>query len=364
MLTEKFSLWLTRTVPNFGINSICELPIALGSDIGLAREENQDKVAVMRINAHSSTSSHFVVALADGMGGMRDGSECAARTLGAFFNALIRYRQKPPEDRLLLAANAANEVVYQYSHANGGATLSAVLFAADNRVFTLNVGDSRIFATMENSREEGIRRLTVDDSLEEAVGGHGRDLLQFIGMGEGLIPHISTAPEGIEKIVITSDGVHFVSQALLSDILINASSQNETVEQLLTVAKWRGGPDNASVAAVLTQGLLKPSTLSQGSGIEIWDPFGTLQIMWNRQEFPDAKEPVVMLGDNSEPLESPLDIPDSHPIQSRRATNKKPRNTKKGKAKKKSKQPSLDQGPQIEIVIGPVIDSPTKEDES
>ena len=142
-----------RVAPNFGVNSINEMPIALGSDIGLERKENQDRLAMLRVNANSSTSTHVVVALADGMGGMHDGSGCAARTLGAFFNALIRYRQKAPEDRLLLAANAANEVVYQYSNGNGGSTLSAVLFGVDNRAFTVNVGDSRIYATKESSLE-------------------------------------------------------------------------------------------------------------------------------------------------------------------------------------------------------------------
>ncbi len=361
MLTEKLSQWLMRSVPDFGISSICDVPITLGSDIGLTREENQDRVAMLRVNATSSNPHFVVVALADGMGGMSDGSECAARTLGTFFNALIHYRQEDPETRLLLAANEANEVVYQYSNANGGATLSAVLFEADHRAFTVNIGDSRIYATNNNKLEEGILRLTVDDSLEEAVGGHGKELLQFIGMGEGLIPHISAVPEDVDKIVITSDGVHFISHPLLSDILIHTHSENEAAEQLLTVAKWRGGADNASVASILTKGVLKSITHSYGSSIEVWDPFGSMQVTWVKQESIVTKEPVVVPKEKTPKPEDELDKPDSLQKKARKVTKKKPRNYKKRKVKKKEKQLDLEQPPQIEIDIEPIIISPNED---
>ncbi len=362
MLTDKFSRWFMRSVPNFGLDFSSEMPVALGTDIGLAREENQDRLAMLRVSANSSASSSFVaVALADGMGGMLDGSECAARTLGAFFNALIRNRQRPPEERLVLASDAANEAVHQYSNGNGGATLSVFLFDADNRAFTVNVGDSRIYATKEKGLEEGVIRLTVDDSLEEAVGGHGTELLQFIGMGEGLVPHVSVVPKGVDKIVITSDGVHFVSHSLLSDILVHTDNQRKTVEELLTVAKWRGGPDNASVAAVLMEELLKSLTLSHESGIELRDPFGTLHVMWVKPEHQDTKEPVVVPADPSESSEHPLDKPARKPTQRRRAASKKPRKSKKDTAKNKPTQSNLDEDPQMSIDVGPIVNPSTKE---
>jgi serine/threonine protein phosphatase PrpC len=362
MLTDKISRWLMRTVPNFGCYLNSEMPIALGSDIGLTRKENQDRLGILRVNSNSSNGRSFVaVALADGMGGMCDGSECAARTLGAFFNALILYRKKSPDDRLSFAAKAANDAVHQYSNANGGATLSAVLFDTGNKVFTVNVGDSRIYAVNRNNPESEVARLTVDDSLEEAVGGHGRELLQFIGMGEGLIPHVSAVPESIDKIAITSDGVHFLSHALLSDILIHTASQVETAEQLLTVAKWRGGPDNASIAVVSKDGLLKHLNLNHESGVEVWDPFGTLQVMWLKQESPEPVENVVLSNDGNESPKSQLEKPAPDSTSPKKTIYKKPSNEKKDKMGKKSRQKKLDQDPQIEIVIETTTNSSAKD---
>lgn len=353
MLTEKVSQWLMRAVPDSGISSISEMPVTLGSDIGLVRKENEDRLAMLRVNANSSKTPPFIaVALADGMGGMRDGAECASRTLGAFFNALIRFRQKAPEERLKLAAAEANEEVHQYLRGSGGSTLSALLLDGENRAFTVNVGDSRIYAVSQEAKESKIVRLTVDDSLEEAVGGHGRELLQFIGMGQGLLPHTSAVKETMNRVVLTSDGVHFVSPALLSDILLHAKGNREIVDQLLTVAKWRGAPDNASAATILIKEFQGFSMRKFETNVEISDSFGALYIMWAKQDCPEVNEPVIEV-----PV-PPVERKASGSDTLRGSRNFKPKrnkSNKEGEAEKEVKQLSFVDDPKVEIIIEPKL---------
>ena len=69
--------WLMRKSPVSAVRRVAELPIAMASDIGLVRSENQDRAAILRIQLTEGRSS-VVVVLCDGMGGMSDGAECAS----------------------------------------------------------------------------------------------------------------------------------------------------------------------------------------------------------------------------------------------------------------------------------------------
>ena len=153
---------------------------AAGNSIGggMIREQNQDRVACMRFCSRLNDVAPFVViALSDGMGGMKDGAECASRTVAGFFDSIVRNRHLDEVSRISLAAEEANESVYRFAGGYGGATLSAVL-VSELGAFIVNVGDSRIYAEVQASGVQ-LRRLTIDDSLAEIVGGNGRDLLQY-----------------------------------------------------------------------------------------------------------------------------------------------------------------------------------------
>lgn len=177
---EKISVWLARSAPNRALNQCFDLPIVLATDIGLQRSENQDRVAALRINSKGSGGRPLIaVAVVDGMGGMRDGGQCATLALSSFFFALTLYRGFDLYRRATAAIAYANDQVFKFASGKGGSTFSALLIDHDRRPLLINIGDSRIYAFGGNSPVE---RLTRDDSLAEAVGGHGRELLQFVGM--------------------------------------------------------------------------------------------------------------------------------------------------------------------------------------
>jgi hypothetical protein len=66
-----------------------------------------------------------------------------------------------------------------------------------------------------------LNAISNDDSLE-ALGGRGKGLLQFIGMGESIKPHIHEVDSINENIILTSDGIHFISHNAFEEILLNS----------------------------------------------------------------------------------------------------------------------------------------------
>jgi hypothetical protein len=201
-------------------------------------------------------------------------------------------------------------------------------------------------------------RLTVDDSLEEVVGGSGKELLQFIRMGDGLIPHVSSIPKELKKVTITSDGAHYISSILLDDILANTNVQNDVVEQLITVANWRGGRDNASVASILLDELAEQLKLSE-PGIEVWDSFGSLHVMWTKNEHEEPALIPNIYDDVHENTKKQTELPSKKIIQKKAKNASKKNITKKINLNKNIEQKNKQI--EIEIKIEP-INTPSRQD--
>ena len=146
---------------------------------------------------------------------MRDGAKCATLALSSFFYALTLYRSYELEKRATAAISYANDAVFRFACGNGGATLSAILADHKAHPIIVHLGDSRIYSFGDGAT---LKRLTTDDSLAEAVGGHGRDLLQFVGMGKGMQPHIAPIPNDARQLAITTDGIHFIESATLEAV--------------------------------------------------------------------------------------------------------------------------------------------------
>lgn len=272
--TRLFS-WLTRRMTNAAVRWVGELPLVIGSDIGIVRSENQDRVAVLRMQPERGQSL-IVTALCDGMGGMLEGSACAAQAIARFFTACIGNRNIPPAQRVVLAAQDANRYVHSLYKGRGGATLSAVLRDSIAGMVGVNVGDSRIYAFQGNKLEQ----VTIDDTMAGLLkdNHHPIELLQFIGMGDGLDPHVINIPASHESIILTSDGVHFIDKQVMQMVMQATKDSGLAVRRLIEIAKWCGGHDNASVVAIRPFPSQLPLLDDPGT-IQIWDPFGELQII-------------------------------------------------------------------------------------
>lgn len=284
MFAERLSKWLSKPIASEGRNQPDNLNVILSTDIGLKRKENQDRVVAMRVNTPFSSGKHFfVIALADGMGGMLDGAKCASLTLSTFLYSLIRYRALPPEERLIQSALDSNKSVHDFSQGNGGATLSAIIIEADSKPCTLNIGDSRIYA-YKKKKKGSLRRLTIDDSLEEVFGGDDKSLLQFVGMGQGIKPHTQYLNHEGDYYCLTSDGIHFINESVFDDILFHSQELSQAATRLGQYVRWCGAHDNASIALVDCDNIIQSLNSFNDIGVEVWDPFSQLHILWMKND--------------------------------------------------------------------------------
>ena len=273
--------WLSRKTTTGSVRQVTGLPIALASDVGIVRSENQDRLVLLRAQV-TNEKSFLVGVLCDGMGGMINGKECAELAISFFISSCIVNRQMRLKDRLLNAVNSANNAIYEKYHGDGGTTLSAFILDSDKQIEVINVGDSRIYLTTDM----GFEQITTDDTVAGQLKNNFHTpevsgLLQYIGIGPSLEPHFIELPhiDKISKLLMTSDGSHYIVQETLKRIMMPALPASELAERLINVAKWCGGHDNASALLLtdLPSLFLKTENVYKGT-IDIWDSFGEMQL--------------------------------------------------------------------------------------
>ena len=268
--------WFNRKTIKLSVRRVGELPICIGSDKGMVREENQDRVGVIRIPT-SKNNYLTVLALCDGMGGMKDGSICASQSIASFFGACIEYRKSPLSEIANLAVQKANKEVFLAHNENGGATLSAVLIDSREGMIGVNVGDSRIYSFTNPH----LQKMSTDDTLEDTFKKPGKDLLQFIGMKCEIEPHLLEFNKQPDFLLITSDGVHYIEDITIQKLLKNAKDYTTAAKRLITVsASYFGGHDNASLLIATNLSPNQMPTNITADSIQVWDPFGELTLLF------------------------------------------------------------------------------------
>ncbi|CAH0159035.1 Putative protein phosphatase 2C-type [Rahnella aquatilis] len=311
ILHEQIHGWLHRKNIASSVRRVSTLPVAIATDIGLTRKENQDRVAVLKFRPLSKNKDMVVVALADGMGGMEGGANAASLTLSTFFTEIIRNSHLSIRICLEKAALRANESVLNVYKGNGGATLSAIALEDDENITAINIGDSRIYAV---STDE-IVQLSEDDTLAalakkynnhigintaEVDSRFGGELVQFIGL-DGVLEihyyHINPKDKG--AILLTSDGAHSVGNENLRRLFSHSTNTGIYSRRVIDLASWLGGFDNATVAVVEPYSLLKELDISSGDVINLWDPFGELKII----SISNSSANVLVPSENTHPKE-------------------------------------------------------------
>src|SRR5262249_52674195 len=150
----------------------------------------------------------------------------------------------------------SNNAVFSLLGGKGGATLSAALVTKE-KIVGVNVGDSRIYGISVNKKTT---QLTQDDTLarylthrEKNSNLNEKGLVQFIGMGDGVEPHIvAMSNRDLGSILITSDGVHDAPSEALEQIVHVSRSNSDLVQRLLSLSGILGGRDNATALVIPT----------------------------------------------------------------------------------------------------------------
>lgn len=276
-LQEGIARWL-KSGEKTGFTDSASETVVLSSVLG-KRSENQDRTIFLRVKFDEpSKPSIAALVLCDGMGGMVSGGDCANLAISTFAASLVRSNATTLTDKLKVAVNSANQAVYENFQGKGGATLSAIACNDVSDCAAVNVGDSRIYRVLNSGIVE---QLTIDDTLEEQLADLNlpspppefRQLLQYVGMGEGIEPRhigLQISPD-IKWLLITSDGAHGISKDVFQALVAHAENPKEVVHRLTEFSEWLGGKDN-STAAVLSVGadLFERSKESAFNSLEIW----------------------------------------------------------------------------------------------
>lgn len=272
-----------RQTPPSGVRRILPLGAAVGSETGIVREENQDRVAVAR-GRDKAGRTFAIAAIADGIGGMKAGAICASDALAALFASTFRSSQQSdiPEAWLEAAFVDANQAVHAKHKLSGGTTLVALLLVEGHSGCWASVGDSRLYAASETE----LTQLSKDDTIAGQLGKRPdirmeqSKLLQFIGIGEPLEIQVEPVKAGIHELaLLTTDGVHFLERSggVFGAVIHHSPDPGTCVRRLTELSRWAGGPDNASAIAMPFHPELGTNP-APSHCLDVWDPFGELRI--------------------------------------------------------------------------------------
>lgn len=255
--------------------------IAFGqSNIGLVRTNNEDSFLLADLTRDVFTTtpsalnrvvgekgSLFIVA--DGMGGARGGevaSRMAVELVPQELSEQLKRARPLNRQAFVMALKKSvedtNLVIYQESHRNEGLRgMGTTLTAAgvyDGAIFFAQVGDSRGYLV----RNSSIVQMTQDQSLvahlvasgalsPEAVKTHPKRnvILQALGVRRGVdvVLSFDELKRG-DRLILCSDGLSGKAEAEeLNEVLEICPGSQEACQQMITIARERGGEDNITV---------------------------------------------------------------------------------------------------------------------
>lgn len=230
--------------------------------IGQRRETNQDYMFTSE-TAVGNLPNLFLVA--DGMGGHAAGDYASRFTVEKIVEYIGASGQREPvaviKEAVMYANRLLMEVAYSdVSKAGMGTTIVAAVCEGD-RLYTANVGDSRLYVI----NHERITQITRDHSLvEEMVRMGEMDRADakvhpdknIITRAIGVLPEVSvdffeTCLEPGDTILMCSDGLtNMVEDADIKRIVLGQRDIVEKAETLVSTANQNGGSDNITVVLI------------------------------------------------------------------------------------------------------------------
>lgn len=247
-----------------------QLQITVGSttEVG-GRQNNEDAVLVRELPAIPDAGQSWLLAVADGMGGLEAGelaSGLAIEHLADAFDTGAAPSTDTVVQTLTRAYRAANAAIYEQSRGDDDSTMGTTLVAAvilGRNVTIANVGDSRAYLM----RSRQLLQLTKDHSMvaeqmrqnqitaDEARRSPQRNILtQTVGTRDKLdkrMPEIyEFALEPEDRLLLCSDGFFDVLQDDDYLQLLSGDDPDGAARSLATTAVERNTTDNVSAVVV------------------------------------------------------------------------------------------------------------------
>ena len=231
------------------------------TDPGKVRDHNEDSVTIVK-----NESGEILLALADGMGGHKDGevaSSIAITHIGKRF--IETYTVGSKEDAINFLkeiVSEANMLLYKYTEDNPessgmGTTLVMALITNDFLLYG-NIGDSSGYAI----KNKKLHKITSDHTLVnllvksgeltlEEAKEHPRKnvLMRALGANMTVEMDVFDVETDVEGIFLCSDGLtNMLEDDQIELVLDSELNIDDKLKKLINKANNRGGTDNISVA--------------------------------------------------------------------------------------------------------------------
>lgn len=232
------------------------------TDPGKVREHNEDSVNIV-----TNASGEILMAVADGMGGHKDGevaSSIALNHIATRFKSISSVGNK--EDAISWIGEIvkeANALIYKYvaEHKESSGMGTTMVLAILTKEFLLmgNIGDSSGYVI----KNKKLHKVTVDHTLvnllvksgelsEEDAKNHPKKnvLMRALGASPDVEMDIFNVELGVDGIFLCSDGLtNMLDDDTIMKVLNNKDLDiDEKLDKLIFKANNRGGSDNISIA--------------------------------------------------------------------------------------------------------------------
>jgi protein phosphatase len=239
---------------------------ALGlSDTGLVRQINEDSFLVSRLPDASIDGGESLLAIvADGVGGHSHGERASAESVQIIREKIAEssFDSGPAAlKKALEAAHAHLKTIKREDPSTGdmGTTCTAA-WLGNGEAYIAQVGDSRAYLvrdgeTLQITEDQTMVQKLLRQGLispEDAAHHPQKNLiLQALGISEQIDVEVFHVPlRERDTLLLCSDGLHgLVSDAEMAQTL-SAHAPPDALEQLIRLAKDRGGHDNITAVIV------------------------------------------------------------------------------------------------------------------
>lgn len=231
------------------------------TDIGMCRKMNQDYFYASETPV-GNLPNLFIVA--DGMGGHNAGEYASMNSIDTIVKTAEASFYAGPEVILENAIKKANQKLMEKAEEDAsmwgmGTTVVAAVIS-DGRLYTANVGDSRLYIvkdqmiqiTRDHSYvEEMVRRGELD---REAARNHPDKniITRAVGAVEKIeIDFFQTALEPKDQILLCSDGLtNMIEDYEINRIIKGRENLSDAAGELIWTANQNGGRDNITVIII------------------------------------------------------------------------------------------------------------------
>lgn len=236
-----------------------------GTNIGLSRAENQDRV----YTAVLSSDAVFAV-ICDGMGGENAGSEASEKAMNVITDRISKvYRAESDENSvrnlLVSSVTTANAVVYDLALSSpltkkGMGTTCVLALKCGEKLHIVSVGDSRAYVISGHIAKQITKDHTMvmqmyenGDITKDQLKNHPqRNLItKAVGVSEQVVPdYFELDIDDGDSVMLCSDGLYNYCEDEEIGKIIEENSAESVPEMLIKIALDRGGNDNISVAVI------------------------------------------------------------------------------------------------------------------